>query len=94
MIATDEELASAQQLAYAINDLFQGCSTDSICIALGTVLACCDVSDEDVRIYLSKIAMVAGMVRARENHETLGGSDEEDEDEETHIDNVIPFHKH
>tara|TARA_R110000868_G_scaffold261331_3_gene519431 strand:+ start:7644 stop:7895 length:252 start_codon:yes stop_codon:yes gene_type:complete len=66
MIVTDENLAEAQSLAYAINALLVGCSPSSICVALGTVLACADVEDAQVREYIAQISVVAAMVRGRD----------------------------
>lgn len=81
----DDDIAAAQQLAYAINDLFIGCTPAAICTAIGTVLGCAECDDTDVLSYLTQIATVVKIVR------TKARELEEAEDEDEMPDNVIPF---
>lgn len=66
MKVDQDDIASAQQLAYAINDLFIGCTPAAICTALGTVLACADVDDDSVNEFLEQIVMVIQLIRSHD----------------------------
>lgn len=66
MIVDEQDLASAQLLAFAINDLFVGCTPAVICTALGTVLACADVDDNSIDEFVEQILRVIQIIRAHE----------------------------